>query len=162
MSFGETTVHKKIVKTRGLGACKLTTQTNENLYDQEPEIQVSQCQYLSQPTVLQQLDHHLHLNLNFGIDSDFPKRTNLNTSKSSDSGARKKFTSAKSISSSPFDQSRSANVDAKKFIEEVLGFCKPPPAQHDISFLTNISGEIGNKLSSLASNLMKDLQDRVM
>ncbi|KAM1655177.1 hypothetical protein ACFX2K_007471 [Malus domestica] len=89
------------------------------------------------------------------------RMTNPQKEKSSQR-ARKKFTSAKSISSSPFDQSRSANVDAKKFIEEVLGFCKPPPAQHDISFLTNISGEIGNKLSSLASNLMKDLQDRVM
>ena len=38
MSFGETIVHKKIMKTGGLGARKLTAQINENLYDQEPEI----------------------------------------------------------------------------------------------------------------------------
>ncbi|KAM1048896.1 hypothetical protein ACFX2C_028058 [Malus domestica] len=89
------------------------------------------------------------------------RMTNSQKEKSS-RRARKKFTSTKSISSSSFDQSRSADVDAKTFLEEVLGFCKPPPAQHDISFLTNIAGETGKKLSSLASNIMKDLQDRVM
>ncbi|KAM1107150.1 hypothetical protein ACFX2B_003904 [Malus domestica] len=89
------------------------------------------------------------------------RMTNSQKEKSSQR-ARKKFTSAKSISSSPFDQSRSADVDVQKFLEEVLGFYKPTPAQHDISFLTNIVGETGKKLSSLASNLMKDLQNRVM
>lgn len=35
-------------------------------------------------------------------------------------------------------------------------------AQQDISSLKNIAGETGKKLSSLASNLMTDLQDRIL
>jgi hypothetical protein len=35
-------------------------------------------------------------------------------------------------------------------------------AQNDISNLKNIAGETGKKLSSLASTLMTDLQDRIL
>lgn len=35
-------------------------------------------------------------------------------------------------------------------------------AQQDISSLKNIAGETGKKLSSLASSLMTDLQDRIL
>lgn len=45
------------------------------------------------------------------------------------------------------------------------GFFLLPPflqAQHDISNLKNIAGETGKKLSSLASTLITDLQDRIL
>lgn len=35
-------------------------------------------------------------------------------------------------------------------------------AQQDISSLKNIAGETGKKLSSLASSLITDLQDRIL
>ncbi|MCI02568.1 ADP-ribosylation factor GTPase-activating protein AGD8, partial [Trifolium medium] len=35
-------------------------------------------------------------------------------------------------------------------------------AQQDISSLKNIAGETGKKLTSLASSLMTDLQDRIL
>lgn len=58
------------------------------------------------------------------------------------------------------------------FLFEFPAFCltnfglifvySPFQAQQDISSLKNIAGETGKKLSSLASNLMTDLQDRIL
>ncbi|XP_068306204.1 probable ADP-ribosylation factor GTPase-activating protein AGD9 isoform X1 [Pyrus communis] len=104
--------------------------------------------------------------------------------------ARKKFTNAKSISSAQFfgDQNRSADVDAQASLQKFSGSAaissadlfgdRGDPAidlnasdlinrlsfqaQQDISSLKNIAGETGKKLSSLASNLMTDLQDRIL
>ncbi|PRQ18772.1 putative Arf GTPase activating protein [Rosa chinensis] len=104
--------------------------------------------------------------------------------------ARKKFTNAKSISSAQFfgDQGKSADVDAQASLQKFSGSAAISSAdlfgdredipldltagdlinrlsfqaQQDISSLKNIAGETGKKLSSLASNLMTDLQDRIL
>ncbi|KAI7988310.1 putative ADP-ribosylation factor GTPase-activating protein AGD8 [Camellia lanceoleosa] len=104
--------------------------------------------------------------------------------------ARKKFSNAKSISSAQFygDQSK-ATADAHVSLQKYSGSTAISSAdlfgddmdnssldvaasdflnrlsfqaQQDISSLKNIAGETGKKLSSLASTLMTDLQDRVL
>ncbi|XP_023007586.1 probable ADP-ribosylation factor GTPase-activating protein AGD8 [Cucurbita maxima] len=104
--------------------------------------------------------------------------------------ARKKFSNAKSISSAQYfgDQNRadaeaqaslqkfsgsasissadlfghqqdnlSADLTATEFINRIS-----IQAQQDLSSLKNIAGETGKKLSSLASTLITDLQDRII
>ncbi|KAM3734548.1 hypothetical protein ACB098_10G023900 [Castanea mollissima] len=128
----------------------------------------------------------------FGMDSGFPKKAGSNSSKvqiQETDEARKKFSNAKSISSAQFfgDHNKAtdeAHVSLQKFsgsnsissadlfghdmdnssvdltadIINRLSF----QAQHDISNLKNIAGETGKKLSSLASTLITDLQDRIL
>ncbi|OAY24377.1 probable ADP-ribosylation factor GTPase-activating protein AGD8 isoform X1 [Manihot esculenta] len=104
--------------------------------------------------------------------------------------ARKKFSNAKSISSAQYfgDQGKATDLDTQVSLQRYssssaissadlfgngndnsidlaasdlinrLSF----QAQQDISSLKNIAGETGKKLSSLASSLMTDLQDRIL
>ncbi|KAJ7943823.1 ADP-ribosylation factor GTPase-activating protein [Quillaja saponaria] len=129
----------------------------------------------------------------FGMDSGFPKKSGSNSSKvqiQETDEARKKFSNAKSISSSQFfgDQNRAAEVEAQASLQKFSGSSAISSsdlfgqdadiphdltasdlinrlsfqAQQDISSLKNIAGETGKKLSSLASTLMTDLQDRML
>ncbi|KAG2680269.1 hypothetical protein I3760_11G091300 [Carya illinoinensis] len=128
----------------------------------------------------------------FGMDSSFPKKAGSNSSKvqvQETDEARKKFSNAKSISSAQFfgDQNKATDVDAQASLQKFSGSTAISSsdlfgdstdhsvdltndlinrlsfqAQQDISNLKNIAGETGKKLSSLASNLITDLQDRIL
>lgn len=128
----------------------------------------------------------------FGMDGGFQKK-GPNSSKvqiEETDEARKKFSNAKSISSSQFfgDQARAGDMEARASLQkfsgsnaissaELFGHDSDNPidisasdlinrlsfqAQQDLSSLKNIAGETGKKLSSLASTLMGDLQDRML
>ncbi|XP_057416849.1 probable ADP-ribosylation factor GTPase-activating protein AGD8 [Lotus japonicus] len=128
----------------------------------------------------------------FGMDSGFQKKSGPSSSKvqiQESDEARKKFSNAKSISSSQFfgDQSK-ADVEAKATLSKFSGSNAISSAdlfgdsgdnsidlsasdlinrlsfqaQQDISSLKNIAGETGKKLSSLASTLMTDFGDRIL
>ncbi|XP_019421852.1 PREDICTED: probable ADP-ribosylation factor GTPase-activating protein AGD8 [Lupinus angustifolius] len=129
----------------------------------------------------------------FGMDSSFPKKSGPSSSKvqiQESDVARKKFSNAKSISSSQFfgDQDK-ADVEAKATLSKFSGSTAISSAdlfgdsrdnssvditasdllnrlsfqaQQDISSLKGIAGETGKKLSSLASSFMTDLQDRIL
>ncbi|OIV94451.1 hypothetical protein TanjilG_25513 [Lupinus angustifolius] len=128
----------------------------------------------------------------FGMDSGFPKKTLSNSSKvqiQESDEARKKFSNAKSISSSQFfgDQNKAEDLAAQATLSkfssktaissaDLFGDSDSSidlaasdlinrisfQAQEDISSLRNIAGETGKRLSSLASTLMTDLQDRIL
>ncbi|GKV10692.1 hypothetical protein SLEP1_g22020 [Rubroshorea leprosula] len=215
---------KKTGKTSGLGARKLTTKPNENLYDQKPEepaIPVASSTNNNSPVgssfasrfeyVENVQSHELSSGgpqvlghvappksssffADFGMDSGFHKKTSSNSSKvqiQETDEARKKFSNAKSISSAQFfgDQNKAADVEAQTSLQKFSGksaissadlFGHEPDnnsldlaasdlinrlsfqAQQDISSLKNIAGETGKKLSSLASSLLTDLQDRIL
>jgi ADP-ribosylation factor GTPase-activating protein 2/3 len=127
----------------------------------------------------------------FGMDSGFPKKAGSNSSKIEETDeARKKFTNAKSISSAQFfgDHNKATDVDAQVSLQKFSGSTSISSAdlfgdsgdhssvdltsdifnrlsfqaQQDITNLKSIAGETGKKLSSLASTLMTDLQDRIL
>lgn len=129
----------------------------------------------------------------FGMDSGFPKKSGPSSSKvqiEETDEARKKFSNAKSISSSQFfgDHTKAPDVETRATLSkfssssaissaDLFGDSEDSSidlaasdiinrlsfqAQQDISSLKNIAGETGKKLSSLASSLMTDLQDRIL
>ncbi|KAK7361509.1 hypothetical protein VNO77_03577 [Canavalia gladiata] len=130
----------------------------------------------------------------FGMDGGFSKKSGPSSSKvqiQESDEARRKFSNAKSISSSQFfgDQSKAADADAQVTLSKFSGSTAISSAdlfgdsrdnssidltasdllnrlsfqaQQDLSSLKNIAGETGKKLSSLASTLMTDLQDRIL
>ncbi|XAR70631.1 hypothetical protein NMG60_11027545 [Bertholletia excelsa] len=128
----------------------------------------------------------------YGMDSSFPKKTSSNSSKiqvEETDEARKKFSNAKSISSAQYfgDQNKAA-TDAQVSLQKFSGSSAISSAelfgdngdssldvsasdlinrlsfqaQQDISSLKSLAGETGKKLSSLASTLMNDFQDRIL
>ncbi|KAK4389920.1 putative ADP-ribosylation factor GTPase-activating protein AGD8 [Sesamum angolense] len=116
----------------------------------------------------------------YGMDSGFPKKSSSSSSKvqvEETDEARKKFLTqnlyhlpsslvitaslgSSAISSAElFGNNSSSSIDltASELINK-LSF----QAQQDISSLKNIAGETGKKISSLASTLLTDLQDRIL
>ncbi|KAM0876348.1 hypothetical protein ACQ4PT_036204 [Festuca glaucescens] len=129
----------------------------------------------------------------FGMDSGYQKKPSSNSSKvqvEESSEARKKFSNAKSISSSQFfgdqanlekdgqlslqkfsgssaissadlfgHQANNSNADlsASDLINRISF-----QATQDLTSLKSMAGETGKKLTSMASNIMSDLQDRIL
>ncbi|GMI63905.1 ARF-GAP domain 8 [Hibiscus trionum] len=125
----------------------------------------------------------------FGMDGGFQKKSSSKVQVQETDEARRKFSNAKSISSAQYfgDQTRvdnEAQVTLQKFSgstaissADLFGQSADSSidlaasdlinrlsfqAQQDISNLKNMAGETGKKLSSLASTLMSDLQDRIL
>ncbi|KAK8445381.1 hypothetical protein SEVIR_9G316700v4 [Setaria viridis] len=128
----------------------------------------------------------------FGMDSGYHKKSSSSSKVQVEesSEAREKFSNAKSISSSQFfgDQAsfeKEAQVSLQKFsgsssISSADLFGHPAnnssvdlsasdlinrisfQATQDLSSLKNMAGETGKKLTSMASNIITDLQDRIL
>ncbi|GAB2296552.1 GTPase-activating protein 8 [Dionaea muscipula] len=215
---------KRIGKSGGLGARKLTTKPTESLYDQKPEepsvpVSVpsnntasvgpsfpSRFEYVESiqsteknpggPQVMSHVAPPTSSSFfaEFGMDSGFQKKGSSSLSKvqiEETDEARKKFSNAKSISSAQFfgDQNKANDADASVSLQKFSGSTSISSAdlfghssdistvdisasdllnrlsfqaQQDLSSLKIIAGETGKKLSSLATNLMTDLQDRIL
>ncbi|XP_024996198.1 probable ADP-ribosylation factor GTPase-activating protein AGD8 [Cynara cardunculus var. scolymus] len=126
----------------------------------------------------------------YGMDSGFSKKTTTSKVQIQETDeARKKFSNAKSISSAQFfgDQNRD-DLDGQVSLQKFSGSAAISSAdlfghdsdsnldlsasdlinrlsfqaQQDMSSLKNIAGETGKKLSSIASTLMNDFQDRIL
>lgn len=128
----------------------------------------------------------------YGMDNGFQKKSGSSKVQIQETDeARKKFSNAKSISSSQFfgDQNNSIDMDTQVSLQKFSGSASISSAdlfghdsdnasldlaasdlinrlsfqaQQDISSLKNIAGETGKKLSSLASSLITDIQDRIL
>lgn len=128
----------------------------------------------------------------FGMDNGFQKKSSSSKVQIQETDeARKKFSNAKSISSSQFfgDQNNATDMDTQVSLQKFSGSTSISSAdlfghdadnasldlaasdlinrlsfqaQQDISSLKNIAGETGKKLSSLASSLITDFQDRIL
>ncbi|XP_071737422.1 probable ADP-ribosylation factor GTPase-activating protein AGD9 [Rutidosis leptorrhynchoides] len=127
----------------------------------------------------------------YGMDSGFSKKSTPSKVQVEETDeARKKFSNAKSISSAQFfgDQNKS-DLDGQVSLQKFSGSAAISSAdlfghgednsnldvsasdlinrlsfqaQQDMSSLKNIAGETGKKLSSIASTLMNDFQDRIL
>ncbi|TKY58531.1 ADP-ribosylation factor GTPase-activating protein AGD8 [Spatholobus suberectus] len=210
---------KKAGKSGGLGARKLVKKPSESLYEQKPEeppapVSSSTNNMPAGPSRFEYVENVQSSELNtggshvishvsppksssffadFGMDGGFPKKSGPSSSKvqiQESDEARRKFSNAKSISSSQFfgDQNKAADVDSQVTLSKFSGSTAISSAdlfgdsrdnsidlaasdllnrlsfqaQQDLSSLKNIAGETGKKLSSLASTLMTDLQDRIL
>ncbi|KAJ0052476.1 hypothetical protein Pint_03438 [Pistacia integerrima] len=128
----------------------------------------------------------------YGMDNGFQKKASSSKVQIQETDeARKKFSNAKAISSAQFfgDQSKAMDLDSQVTLQkfssssaissaDLFGHDSDNSsidlaasdlinrlsfqAQQDISSLKNMAGETGKKLSSLASSLMTDLQDRIL
>ncbi|GAB2272995.1 GTPase-activating protein 8 [Dionaea muscipula] len=215
---------KRTGKSGGLGARKLTSKPNENLYDQKPEepsVAVltpsnnTTTIFPSFPSRFEYVENNQSTEKNsgapqvighvappssssffaeFGMESGLKKMGSSSSSKiqtEETDEARKKFSNAKSISSAQFfgDQNKANDADTQASLQKFSGSASISSAdlfghdsnnsklditasdlinrlsfqaQQDLSSLKNIAGETGKKLSSLASTLMTDLQDRIL
>ncbi|XP_042431517.1 probable ADP-ribosylation factor GTPase-activating protein AGD8 isoform X2 [Zingiber officinale] len=174
-------------KTGGLGVKKLTTKPNESLYDQRPEEPApaatslakskitdvpsfpSQFEYVENTAIdnnaggAQVIEHvappkSLSFFAEFGVDSGFQKKLSSTSSKESNE-ARQKFSNVKSISSAQFfgENKTSSENETHRTLQRFT-----VSASEDLSSLTNIAGETRKKLTSIASSLIYDLQDRIL
>ncbi|KAK7346104.1 hypothetical protein VNO80_20619 [Phaseolus coccineus] len=213
---------KKVGKSGGLGARKLTKKSSESLYEQKPEeapapVPSSTNNMPAGPSPTSRFEYvenvqSSELNTggsnvmshvsppksssffaDFGMDGGFPKKSGPSSSKvqiQESDEARRKFSNAKSISSSQFfgDHTKATDLDSQASLSKFSGSSAISSAdlfgdsrdnaidltasdllnrlsfqaQQDISSLKNIAGETGKKLSTLASTLMTDLQDRIL
>ncbi|GAU28971.1 hypothetical protein TSUD_153870 [Trifolium subterraneum] len=139
---------KKPGKSGGLGARKLNKKPNESLYDQKPE----------EPPAPVPSTTNNNLSTRPSLTSRFEYSFGAMTISSY--GLTWFPRSSSAISSADlFGDSGDSTIDlAASDLINRLHF----QAQQDISSLKNIAGETGKKLSSLASSLMTDLQDRIL
>ncbi|KAI3828706.1 hypothetical protein L1987_02815 [Smallanthus sonchifolius] len=127
----------------------------------------------------------------YGMDSGFSKKSTSSKVQIQETDeARKKFSNAKSISSAQFfGEHEKADLDSQARLDKFKGSAAISSAdlfghdsdnsnldlsasdlinrlsfqaQQDMSSLKNIAGETGKKLSSIASTLMNDFQDRIL
>ncbi|KAJ6849938.1 putative ADP-ribosylation factor GTPase-activating protein AGD8 [Iris pallida] len=209
-------------KSGSLGVRKLTTKSNESLYDQKPEepapavtslVTSNTTQASSFPSRLEYMEdlpgaeagsggvqatEHLappklsSFFADFGMDSGFQKKPSATSSNVQESNeARQKFSNAKSISSAQFfaDQVKPGDKEAQLSLQKYTSSTAISSADlfgndmddsrldltaadlinrisfqasQDVSSLKNIAGETGKKLTSIASSLMNDLQNRIL
>ncbi|KAF5774628.1 putative Arf GTPase activating protein [Helianthus annuus] len=127
----------------------------------------------------------------YGMDSGFSKKSTSSKVQIQETDeARKKFSNAKSISSAQFfGDHEKADLDSQARLDKFKGSAAISSAdlfghdsddsnldisasdlinrlsfqaQQDMSSLKNIAGETGKKLSSIASTIMNDFQDRIL